>query len=163
SDAPDPERDRESTRAAQAVCREVLVVRHPIAASRFSRLAYRAWGRMAGFRLGDWLHCPPRFTAELRRRFARRPYRAVIVSGAHLARGASPFRPPVLRILEAQDVWYDRSLSYAALGRGAELQNFADPRREAALARRFDAVLALSARDRALLQEIGVTGRIEVV
>jgi len=163
SDGPSLGRDVEAAQAAIRFCHRVVVVRHPIASSAVARFSYRAWGRLAGFRLGDWLHCPPRLSRAVRRHFAFRPYRAVIVSGVHLARLSSLFRSPTLRILETQDVWYDRYQSYAALGRAAELGNFADPRREARLVERFHAVLAISARDAAIFRELGVRCPIHVV
>src|SRR5206468_12675515 len=133
SDSPSREKDLECAQEALRHCSRVLVVRHPVVSSPLLALGYRLWGRTAGFRLGDWLHAPPRFVRALRR-FARRRYRAVIVSGVHLARLAGLFGPSALRVLEAQDVWYDRYRSYSALGRGAEFANFADPLREARLA-----------------------------
>ena len=153
----------EHAQAALEHCRKVVVVRHPISSSRLARLAYSAWGRMVGFRVGDWLRCPGRFPRAIHRALGRGHYRAVIISGLHLAALTRIFHPPVLRILEAQDVWFDRYQSFAALGRGAELANFADPGREARLVQRFDQVLALMERDASIFRSIGVTRPIAVV
>src|SRR5262245_54137171 len=142
ADGPAVERDREAAERALEFCRSVLVVRHPVATSGAARLAYRTWGRTVGFRLGDWLHAPPRLVGAVRARFSNQRYRAVIISGVQLARLAGLFRPPTLRILEARDVWFDRSRSFASLGRGEELADFSDPRREADLADRFEVVVA---------------------
>ncbi len=163
SDSLPIERDEECARAALSFCSRVVVVRHPLTVSPLARLAYRAWGRMIGFHLGDWLHCPPVLVRTVRETFASRKYRAVIISGVHLSRLASLFRPPVQRILEAQDVWWDRFQSYSALGRGAELGNFSNPKREARLASRFDTVLAINSRDAEIFRKIGVKRPISVV
>jgi glycosyltransferase involved in cell wall biosynthesis len=163
SDAPSSEYDEEAAVRALAFCQRVLVARHPLVTSRAARLAYRAWSRTRGFRLGDWLHAPPRLVRAVRARFSRNRYRSVIVSGVQLARLAGLFHPPTLRILDAQDVWFDRYQSYASLGRGAELGNFSDPCREARLAGRFDVVMAMCTRDAAIFSEIGVTRPLMVV
>jgi glycosyltransferase involved in cell wall biosynthesis len=163
SDAVSRDRDEESARAALEFCGKVAVARHPAMTSPLARLAIRFWGRLHGFRLGDHLHCPSRLERLVRRHFGSRRFRTVIVSGVHLARLAGLFRPPTRRILEAQDVWYDRYKSYAALGRGTELVNFADPRREARLVNRFDSVIAISSRDAAIFRQIGVRRPISVV
>src|SRR5687767_6647638 len=60
SDSSALERDREAVDRALEFCRSVLVVRHPAVTSGAARLAYRTWGRMVGFRLGDWRQAPPR-------------------------------------------------------------------------------------------------------
>jgi len=163
SDCPSERRDRELARMASIHCKKVMVVRHPAVTSRVMKFAYRLWGRAGKFRLGDWLHCPGRFQRALRRHFGRDRYRAVIISGVHLARLTAQFRPSTRKILEAADVWYDRYRSFSAFGRGAELENFADPRREADLVNRFDAVVSISSRDVEIYRSMGVRRPMVVV
>jgi glycosyltransferase involved in cell wall biosynthesis len=154
SDAPSIERDRAAAEAALRHVRKVVVVRAP-AVSWMMRLASRLLGKSAGPHPGVF-RAPGRLVREVRRRFGRMRYRAVMVSGAGLGRAAEAFRPSARIILDAATIWHDRYRSYAALGRGAEMAGFADPRREAWLAGMFDAVLALCDRDAALLGEMGV-------
>ena len=154
SDASSIDRDRSAAEAALRHVRKVAVIRAP-AGSWTTRLSSRLLGRSPGPR-PDPFHAPGRLVREVRRRFGRMRYRSVVVSGAGLGRAAEAFRPSARIVLDAATIWHDRYRSFAALGRGAEMAVFADPRREAWLAGMFDAVLALCDRDAAVLGEMGV-------
>jgi glycosyltransferase involved in cell wall biosynthesis len=163
SDSPSIVKDEECASRALEHCRRVLIVPHPSAASPLGRLAVRLRARLFPRRLGDRIDCPRSFVRELRRSLMRGAYGTAIIAGTHLARLGALFRPPTRTILDARRSFLDVFAGFAALGRGGEFERFSDGGREARLASRFGAVLAVSEEEKVSLREIGVDRPIAVV
>lgn len=106
--------------------------------------------------LGSRQDCPSRLLSLLRSLQAEEDYRAVIVTGVHLARALGVFPAEVEKIIDLERIGFEVHRSHARRGRPDVLWTFQNPGSELELLELADTVLVSSNADASRLRELGI-------
>jgi glycosyltransferase involved in cell wall biosynthesis len=149
--------EEDMVRGLAASVREARLVFHPELRTPLSRALGRLRGVILGRpRLGGASHSPRSLLRSLRRACLAREYRAVIVSGLHLARALSVVDRDTDRILDLTRIESDAHTDHERLGRADALGVPVSVEEERALIERARMVIVTSTEDAIRLRQMGV-------